>query len=42
MRFIKLQPVSIDGSPSVRAWVIALAVVMLQLSAVAWGFAVLH
>ncbi len=31
----------LDGTPTVRAWVIALAVVWLQVSALLWGLSVL-
>ncbi len=32
---------TLDGAPTVRAWVVALAVVWLQVSALIWGLSVL-
>ncbi len=38
----KFVAMAFDGPLTARAWFVAIAVVVLQLTAVAWGFAVLH
>lgn len=42
MRFPRFVVIPLDGPPTSRAWVVALTVVVLQVTAIAWGFAVLR
>jgi hypothetical protein len=42
MRFPTFAVIPLDGPATPRAWTIALTIVILQATAIAWGFAVLR